>query len=63
MCFMLVLLLLMFVDVDVVSDVVVDVVATAEVDVHSLRDSFFFYDPPTTQIYTLTLHDALPICR
>src|SRR5207247_9780884 len=22
---------------------------------------FFFHDPPTTQIYTLSLHDALPI--
>src|SRR5438132_13052353 len=22
---------------------------------------FFFMDPPTTQIYTLSLHDALPI--
>src|SRR5207248_11266684 len=22
---------------------------------------FFFYGPPTTQIYTLSLHDALPI--
>src|SRR5438046_4033613 len=24
---------------------------------------FFFHDPPTTGIYTLSLHDALPICR
>src|SRR5437879_11088366 len=23
---------------------------------------FFFHDPPTTEIYTLSLHDALPIC-
>src|SRR5438552_10692023 len=23
---------------------------------------FFFYDPTTTEIYTLSLHDALPIC-
>src|SRR5207249_12339373 len=23
---------------------------------------FFFNDPPTTVIYTLSLHDALPIC-
>src|SRR5436853_5819044 len=23
--------------------------------------SFFFSDPPTTEIYTLSLHDALPI--
>src|SRR5206468_11822423 len=27
---------------------------------HSL---FFFNDTPTTEIYTLSLHDALPICR
>src|SRR5207245_10800530 len=25
--------------------------------------SFFFHPPPTPQIYTLSLHDALPICR
>src|SRR5438094_4216636 len=24
---------------------------------------FFFIDPATTEIYTLSLHDALPICR
>src|SRR5437764_9929249 len=24
---------------------------------------FFFNDPPTTEIYTLSLHDALPICH
>src|SRR5690349_24258462 len=24
---------------------------------------FFFNDPPTPEIYTLSLHDALPICR
>src|SRR5438270_2219544 len=24
---------------------------------------FFFTDPATTEIYTLSLHDALPICR
>src|SRR5947199_1061254 len=24
---------------------------------------FFFNDPPTTEIYTLSLHDALPILR
>src|SRR5438309_10173102 len=23
---------------------------------------FFFNEPPTTEIYTLSLHDALPIC-
>src|SRR5690349_24164212 len=26
-----------------------------------LCTSFFFTDPPTTEIYTLSLHDALPI--
>src|SRR5207253_9815121 len=25
--------------------------------------SFFLHDPPTTEIYTLSLHDALPILR
>src|SRR5436309_9671550 len=25
--------------------------------------SFFFIAPATTEIYTLSLHDALPICR
>src|SRR5438046_5361226 len=24
---------------------------------------FFFNDPATSEIYTLSLHDALPICR
>src|SRR5690554_8050231 len=24
---------------------------------------FFLNDPPTTEIYTLSLHDALPICK
>src|SRR5690349_23675983 len=28
-----------------------------------MRAYFFFNDPPTTQIYTLSLHDALPISR
>src|SRR5471030_2484916 len=28
-----------------------------------LRDSFFFNDPATTEIYTLSLHDALPIWK
>src|SRR5437773_9663748 len=28
-----------------------------------LFSSFFFTDPPTTEIYTLSLHDALPISR
>src|SRR3712207_7408787 len=27
------------------------------------RYSFFFNDPATTEIYTLSLHDALPICE
>src|SRR5205814_3579760 len=28
----------------------------------SIYSSFFFNDTPTTEIYTLSLHDALPIC-
>src|SRR5438045_6132869 len=28
-----------------------------------ILSSFFFNDTPTTEIYTLSLHDALPICR
>src|SRR5215203_5120314 len=28
----------------------------------SLRNFFFFNDTATTEIYTLSLHDALPIC-
>src|SRR5438445_13884229 len=28
-----------------------------------LRMSVFFMKSPTTEIYTLSLHDALPICR
>src|SRR5438132_13654489 len=28
-----------------------------------LSSFFFFNDPATTEIYTLSLHDALPICR
>src|SRR2546422_2387349 len=35
-------------------------------DTHSIRDIhrffFFFNDTATTEIYTLSLHDALPIC-
>src|SRR5438270_9297534 len=27
------------------------------------RSSFFFNSPATTEIYTLSLHDALPICK
>src|SRR5438034_5888243 len=30
---------------------------------HHETTSFFFIDPATTEIYTLSLHDALPICR
>src|SRR3712207_6928703 len=29
----------------------------------SMKDVFFFNDTATTEIYTLSLHDALPICR
>src|SRR5256885_16479964 len=29
----------------------------------SLNYCFFFNDPATTEIYTLSLHDALPICQ
>src|SRR5690349_8068658 len=29
----------------------------------ALRIFFFLNDPATTEIYTLSLHDALPICR
>src|SRR5437016_9564232 len=31
--------------------------------VSSSRALFFFNAPATTEIYTLSLHDALPICR
>src|SRR2546429_6084899 len=31
-------------------------------DVATASDSFFFNDTATTEIYTLSLHDALPIC-
>src|SRR5256885_16379368 len=30
---------------------------------HDLFVFFFFNDTATTEIYTLSLHDALPICR
>src|SRR5438093_487213 len=37
---------------------------SAEVDlVHQQTQIFFFNDSPTTEIYTLSLHDALPISR
>src|SRR3712207_7791131 len=29
---------------------------------HSCQSFFFFNDTATTEIYTLSLHDALPIC-
>src|SRR5207249_11147817 len=29
---------------------------------HHTLSFFFFHDPSTTEIYTLSLHDALPIC-
>src|SRR5208283_1145988 len=32
-----------------------------EIGRHRLGLGFFFNDPPTTEIYTLSLHDALPI--
>src|SRR5205085_11945014 len=38
--------------------------SSPSVSPHSLPTSslfFFFNDPPTTEIYTLSLHDALPI--
>src|SRR5271163_5319254 len=28
---------------------------------HNIEDSFFFHDTATTEIYTLSRHDALPI--
>src|SRR3712207_9497001 len=37
---------------------------SGEVRIVSVMDSFFFNDTATTEIYTLSLHDALPIfCR
>src|SRR5438093_3862376 len=36
--------------------------ARAFVCTSGLRSLFFFHAPPTTEIYTLSLHDALPIC-
>src|SRR5256885_15686105 len=32
-------------------------------DIYYLSIFFFFNDTATTEIYTLSLHDALPICR
>src|SRR3712207_7785433 len=34
-----------------------------EVFVHISDSLFFFNDTATTEIYTLSLHDALPICQ
>src|SRR2546422_11096599 len=31
--------------------------------IHTLHWLFFFNDTATTEIYTLSLHDALPICK
>src|ERR1017187_6164521 len=31
--------------------------------IHLINENFFFNDTATTEIYTLFLHDALPICR
>src|SRR5204862_7268741 len=36
-------------------------VFTLHLPPHSLLSFFFFTDPATTEIYTLSLHDALPI--
>src|SRR5262249_47005088 len=33
------------------------------VTLHLAHSTFFFTDTATTEIYTLSLHDALPICR
>src|SRR5215510_2844109 len=37
-----------------------DIVAGAICSITNLRTSFFFNDTATTEIYTLSLHDALP---
>ena len=34
-----------------------------QIDIHIYIYFFFFNDTATTEIYTLSLHDALPICR
>src|SRR5437870_9554167 len=38
------------------------VLKSSETRIHITR-FFFFNDPPPAEIYTLSLHDALPICR
>ena len=45
-----------------VDDVVVDCVTAAE-NYLFVFFVFFFTHTATTEIYTLSLHDALPICR
>src|SRR2546422_6164433 len=35
---------------------------TLSITLHTLFIFFFFNDTATTEIYTLSLHDALPIC-
>src|SRR2546430_15791912 len=34
----------------------------ASISIHPFSFFFFFNDTATTEIYTLSLHDALPIC-
>src|SRR2546421_577102 len=46
----------------VVQAVDVGVFRARDAEVHEVGD-FFFNDPATTEIYTLSLHDALPIYR
>src|SRR2546426_7860252 len=40
-----------------------DLMATIFVELHVHIDLFFFNDTATTEIYTLSLHDALPISQ
>src|ERR1044072_8004563 len=35
---------------------------SSHTDIYRIPSSFFFNDTATTEIYTLSLHDALPIC-
>src|SRR5689334_23975713 len=35
----------------------------AQLTLHHILPCFFFHDTATTEIYTLSLHDALPISR
>src|SRR6201990_3762118 len=34
-----------------------------QIGIAAMRICFFFNDTATTEIYTLSLHDALPICK